>query len=200
VKVLATGDIHGDTSFIEELAHEADANNVDLIIIAGDIADWHGPTDNLIGPLLKENRKVCIIPGNHDTFASADFLAEMYGITNLHGYTYKINDVALFGCGGANIGMERLTEETIYSLLSEGHNKVKDFAKRIMVTHVHPSGTAMEHMSPFVPASSGVRRAVEAFKPDILLCCHVHEASGIEEKIGDTKVINVSKTMKIFDV
>ena len=200
MRILATGDIHGDATFIEKIAKEADAKKVDLIVLAGDIADWQGPTDNLIGPLLRKNRKVCIVPGNHDTFASADFLAELYGITNLHGYVYRVGNVALFGCGGANIGMESLSEKEIYKILAEGHKKVQDFAKRIMVTHVHPSGSIMEQMSSFVPASKGVRRAVEKFKPDLLLCCHVHEASGIEEKIGDTKVVNVSKTTKIFDI
>jgi Icc-related predicted phosphoesterase len=35
--------------------------------------------------------------------------------------------------------------------------------------------------------------------PDFLLCSHVHEAEGIEEIIGTTRVINVGKQGKIFD-
>lgn len=200
MRILATGDIHGDAGFIERIAMEADNHGVDVVVLAGDIADWHGPTDNLIGPLLRNNRKVCIIPGNHDTFASADFLAELYGITNLHGYVFKAGDVGLFGCGGANIGFESLREEEIYDILVQGHARIKDVTTKIMVTHVHPSQTMMAQMSAFVPASAGVRSAVEKLKPDLLLCCHVHEASGIEEKIGQTRVVNVSRTMKIFDV
>jgi len=37
---------------------------------------------------------------------------------------------------------------------------------------------------------------IDKFKPDILLCSHVHEAEGIEEKVGKTKVINVGKKGK----
>ena len=51
----------------------------------------------------------------------------------------------------------------------------------------------MEKFTQFFPGSTGVRRAVEKFKPDILLCSHVHEAEGLEEKIGKTKIINVGK-------
>ena len=69
-----------------------------------------------------------------------------------------------------------------------------------MVTHVHPSDTKMERFTEFFPGSTGIRRAVEKFHPDILLCSHVHEAEGIEEKIGNTQVINVGKEGKMIDI
>jgi Icc-related predicted phosphoesterase len=58
----------------------------------------------------------------------------------------------------------------------------------------------MEKFSKMVPGSEGVRKAIELLKPDILLCSHVHEAEGLEEKIGKTKVINVGKAGKIIKV
>ena len=57
-----------------------------------------------------------------------------------------------------------------------------------MVTHVHPTGTNMEKFTSIFPGSPGVKRAVEKLKPDLLLCSHVHEAEGIEEKVGKTKM------------
>jgi len=69
-----------------------------------------------------------------------------------------------------------------------------------MVTHVHPSKTLMAKLSSFVPGSTGVRRAIKKFQPDIAICSHVHEAEGIEEKIGRTKVINVGRKGKIIEV
>ena len=69
-----------------------------------------------------------------------------------------------------------------------------------MVTHVHPSGTKMEKFTSIFHGSEGVRKAIKKFKPDILLCSHVHEAEGIEEKVGKTKVINVGKKGKIIDI
>ena len=68
------------------------------------------------------------------------------------------------------------------------------------MTHVHPSDTKMEKFSDFVKGSEGVKKAIEKFKPDILFCSHVHEAQGIEEKIGETRVINVGKEGKIIDI
>ena len=157
-------------------------------------------TDNIIGPFAKRKEKVLLIPGNHETVATADFLADLYGVKNLHGYSVKYKKVGLFGCGGANIGLFQLDEKEIYDLLKKGFDKIKYLQKKIMVTHVHPDKSKMEKFTKFFPGSSGVRKAVEKFKPDVLLCSHVHEAEGIEEKLGKTRVINVGKKGKIIEV
>ena len=85
-------------------------------------------------------------------------------------------------------------------LLKKGYRYIKDCKKKIMVTHVHPSGTIMEKLTRFFPGSTGVKQAVEELKPDILFCSHVHEAEGIEEIIGKTRVINVGRKGKIIEV
>ena len=200
MKILAAGDIHGDTNIAEKLAQRAEVEKADLVILCGDITKFDASTTNLIGPFVKRNKKVLFIPGNHESFATADFLAEVYGIKNIHGYSVKYGDVGLFGCGGANIGVAQLEEKEIFDLLKQGFDKIKYLKKKIMVTHVHPTQTKMEQFTEFFPGSSGVRKAIDKFKPDILLCSHVHEAEGIEERIGDTKVVNVGKAGKIFEI
>ena len=200
LKILAAGDIHGDMSLASKLAKKAEDENVDLVILCGDITNFEMSTKNLIGPFVKKKKKVLLIPGNHESFATADFLAEVYGVKNIHGYSVKYKEVGLFGCGGANIGLHQLDEDEIYGVLKKGFEKIKYLKKKIMVTHVHPSNTLMERFTQFFPGSKGVRKAVEKLKPDLLLCSHVHEAEGIEEKIGKTKVINVGKNGKIIEI
>ena len=200
MKILASGDIHGDTSLAKSLAEKAEKENVDLVVLCGDLTFAEQSTEGIIGPFAKKNKKVVLIPGNHETIATADFLAELYGATNLHGYSIKAEDIGLFGAGGANIGLFQLSEEELYNLLKQGFEKIKDAKTKIMVTHVHPSGTKMEKFTQFFPGSTGIRKAIDAFKPDILLCSHVHEAEGIEEMIGKTKVINVGKKGKIIEL
>ena len=200
LRILAAGDIHGDTSLAEKLAERAEKEKCDLVILCGDLTMMERSTDNIIGPFKKRNEKVLILPGNHETVATADFLAELYGVKNIHGYSVKYGDVGIFGCGGANIGMFRLEEDEIYGLLKKGFDKIKYLKKKIMATHVHPSESKMEKFTKIFPGSEGVRKAIERFSPDILLCSHVHEAEGIEEKIGNTKVINVGKKGKIIEI
>jgi len=200
MRILAFGDLHGDTSLAKRLADKAEKEKVDLVVVCGDITMAERSTANLIGPFVKKKKKVILIPGNHETIATADFLAELYGATNLHGYSVKYKDIGFFGAGGANIGLFRLSEDELFSLLKKSYVGVKGAKKKIMVTHVHPSNTLMETFTKFFKGSSGVRKAVETFKPDILLCSHVHEAEGLEEKIGRTTVINVGKQGKIIDL
>jgi uncharacterized protein len=200
LKILAAGDIHGDTSQANRLAEQAERENVDLVVLCGDLTYAEQSTEGIIGPFVKKNKKVILIPGNHETVATADFLAELYGATNLHGYSIKYKDVGLFGCGGANIGQFQLGEDEIFELIKKGYDKIKDARTKILVTHVHPTGSLMEKFTQFFPGSEGVRKAIDTFKPDFLFCSHVHEAEGIEEKIGNTKVTNVGKRGKIFEI
>ncbi|MCP3686600.1 MAG: hypothetical protein GY861_28510 [bacterium] len=200
MKILASGDIHGDTGLAKKLAEKAEKEKVDLIVLCGDITMGEMSTSDLIGPFVKKKKKVLLIPGNHETVATADFLAELYGVTNLHGYSVKYKDIGFFGAGGANIGVFQLSESDIFDLLEKSHKGVHDSKKKIMITHVHPEKTLMEKLTTIFKGSSGVRKAVETFKPDIMLCSHVHEAEGIEEKIGNTRVINVGRKGKIIEV
>ncbi|MFH2027529.1 MAG: metallophosphoesterase [Nanoarchaeota archaeon] len=200
LRILAAGDLHGDIGLAEKLAERAEKEKVDLVVLCGDLTLAETSTENIIGPFKKRHEKVLLIPGNHETVATADFLAELYGMKNIHGYSVKYGDVGIFGAGGANIGLFQLQEKEIYDLLKKGHDKIKYLKKKIMVTHVHPTETKMEKFTSLFPGSIGVKRAVDKFKPDLLLCSHVHEAEGIEEKIGNTKVINVGKKGKIIEI
>jgi hypothetical protein len=201
LRILAAGDIHGDTRQAEYLAEKARKENVDLVILAGDLTFAETSTKNIIGPFVKARKKVLLIPGNHETLATADFLAEMYPNTkNLHGYAIKSGDVGIFGAGSANIGLFQIPEREMFNVLKQGWDRIKGLDKKIMVTHVHPSGSKMEKFTQFFSGSEAVTKAIKTFKPDIAICSHVHEAEGIEEKIGNTRVINVGKKGRIIEI
>ncbi len=197
MKILAAGDIHGDTNLARQLSEKADRENVDLVVLCGDLTQEDSNTDNLVG-LFKQ--KLLLIPGNHESLATIDFLSERYKAKNLHGYSVRMGEVGLFGCGSAHIGMFQITEREMLELLKKGHNYVAGCKKKIMVTHVPPSGATGEKLSRFVSGSKSVRKALEEFMPDILFCSHIHEAEGVEETIGKTRVINVGRKGKILEI
>ena len=198
MKILALGDIHGDKSLSEKQAARAKKEKVDLVVLCGDLTQSEKSTEGIIGPFIKNNLKVVIIPGNHETIATADFLAELYNITNLHGYSIKYKDIGLFGCGGANIGLSQLTEKEIFSALKKGFNNIQNLKKKIMITHMHPAETKAEFSG--FKGSEGIKKAIEKFKPDFALFSHIHEGEGLEEKIGKTKLINVGRKGVILEV
>lgn len=200
MRIFGVGDVHGDRSLAERLAKQAEEEHADLVILCGDLTWFDEEPKGIIGPFLERKKKVLFIPGNHDSFVTSEMLTKIYPIKNIHGYSVKYDDVGIFACGKANIGMEHLQEDEIEEVLGKAHGHIAYLKKKLMITHVHPSGTMMEKMTSFFKGSSGVRRAIEKFQPDIALCSHVHEAEGIEERIGETRVINVGRKGFIFDI
>ena len=200
MKILAAGDLHGDINAAKRLAQKAKKQKVDLVVLSGDLTFGEISTKGLIGPFKKANQKVLILPGNHESPATTGALAEIYGVTDLHGYSMKFGDIGIFGAGSANIGIFQLDEKELYDLLQKGFNQIRSSKTKIMVTHCHPDKTLMSKMSYFVPGSKGVNRAIKKFKPDIAICSHVHEAEGIEEKVGKTTLINVGKEGRIIEI
>ena len=200
LRILAAGDIHGDTGLVKKLANRAEKENVDLIILAGDVTSPL-ETENLIKPFKDKHKKVLLIPGNWDSPATIDFLAELYGMRNIHGkgYSVKYKGVGIFGAGGMTSGEQGSEDEKeIFSTLKKGDSELKNIRKKIMVTHMHAKGTKSEFSG--FEGSRGIKKAIKEFKPDIFIHSHIHEGEGIEEKIGKTKVINVGRKGKIIEI
>lgn len=201
LKILAAGDIHGDSRVTKKLAEQAERENVDLVVLCGDLTGWR-ETSGIIQPFKDKNKKVLVIPGNHDSFATVDFLTTLYGIKNIHGYstTYESDGkkIGFFGAGGADIGMTALTDKELFDTLKRANSNLKGIEKKIMVTHMHPADSLSEFSG--FPGSSAITKAIKEFKPDILLHSHIHETEGAEETMGKTRVINVGKSGKIIEI
>ena len=199
LKILAASDLHGNEKQVKKLAEKAEKEKVDLVVLCGDLTGWT-ETKNIIKPFKDKNKRVLIIPGNWDSFATADFLAQMYGVRNIHGYSVQYNNIGFFGAGGAESapGPGLISEKELFQTLEKAHSGLKGIEKKIMVTHMHPSNSLSEFSG--IPGSEAITKAIKKFKPDFLLHGHIHEASGMEEKIGTTKVINVGKEGKIIEI
>lgn len=197
MRILAAADIHGRAEIAEKLAEKAEKEKVELVVLCGDLTGF-AETSNIIAPFKKKKKRVLIIPGNHDSFATTDFLAEIYGIKNIHGYSVKFQNIGFFGAGGAEPGPSRLSEEELFKTLKKANSGLKGIEKKIMVTHSHPSDSKSE-LSGF-PGSKAITKAIKEFKPSVLIHGHIHELEGIEEKIGKTRVINVGKDGKIIEI
>jgi len=200
MKILAVGDLHGDLTQAKRLAKMAEKEKVDLVIFSGDFTNFDMHTEGLMKVFKDKHLRLALIPGNHESPATADALASKYGAINLHGYATYFDELGIFGCGAANIGLFQLPEPDIFGLLKYGFEKIKGKKKKLMVTHVHPDGTLMSKFSDIVPGSNAVTKALYEFKPDVAICSHVHEAESLEEQVGKTKVVNVGKEGKIIEI
>lgn len=197
-KILAASDIHGESKLVKKLAEKAESEKVDLVLLCGDITGWK-ETKNIIKPFKEKKKHVLMIPGNWDSFATTDFLANLYGVKNIHGYSAIYEEIGFFGAGGAIApGPGDITEKEIMETLEKAHSALNEVKRKIMITHMHPADSKSEFSG--IPGSESIQKALKKFKPDFLLHGHIHEAAGFEEKIGSTTIINVGRDGKILEI
>jgi len=195
-KILAAGDFHGDSSVSKRLAEKAEKEKVDLVILTGDITGLI-ETDNLLKPFIDKGEKVIFVPGNWESKETTNFLSKLYGIKNIGENYLKYGDIGIFGIGSADWQLN-LDEEKVFNKLKKEFEKIKNLEKKIMVSHIHAAGTKSEFSG--FQGSKALRHAIEDFKPDLFISGHIHEAEGLSEKIGKTKVISVGKKGKIIEI
>lgn len=195
-KILAAGDFHGDSATTKKLAERAHKEKVDLVILTGDITSPI-ETKNLLKPFVEKGERVVFVPGNWDSSEVINFLSHLYGIKNLSDKYVRYDNVGIFGIGSPDWQME-LDDKRTYEKLRKDFEKIKDLEKKIMVSHLHAAGTKSEFSG--VPGSPALRKAIEKFQPDLFLSGHIHEAEGLTEKIGKTRVISVGKKGTIIEL
>lgn len=198
LRILAAADIHGDSRSTKKLAEIARKEKADLVVLCGDLTGIR-ESKGLLKPFKEMNQKVLLLPGNWDSFATIDFMANFYGMRNIHGYSAQYEGIGFFGAGGADVGPEgQLSEKEIMKTLEKAHAGLKGIEKKVMLTHMHPAGSKSEFSG--VKGSDSIRKAIKKFKPSILLHGHIHEAEGFETSIYGTRVINVGRKGTIIDI
>lgn len=195
-KILAASDFHGDSDLAKKLAEKAVKENVDLVVLAGDLTGLV-ETTNIIKPFTDKKKKVVFVPGNWDSSSTADILTKLYGAKNVGKYYVKHDNVGIFGIGSPDWQMS-LNEKKTFEKLKKDFEKIKDLEKKIMVSHLHAADTKAEFSG--VKGSKALRKAIEEFQPDVFLSGHIHEAEGLTEKIGKTRVFSVGRKGRVIEV
>lgn len=195
-KVLAASDFHGDSDTAKKLAEKAVKENVDLVVLAGDITGVV-ETNNLLKPFVERGKKVVFVPGNWDSSETAEVLSKLYGVKNIGEHYVVYDNVGIFGVGSPDWQMN-LNEKKTFEKLKKDFEKIKNLEKKIMVSHIHASDTKSEFSG--FPGSKALKKAIQTFQPDLFISGHIHEAEGLYEKIGKTKVISVGRKGKIIEL
>jgi Icc-related predicted phosphoesterase len=212
VKILAFSDIHGDIKRLNEIIKVAKRENVDFVVLAGDITFFDRTIDyyKMLEPFFKERIKLLVIPGNHDSnkFLSKVIkkLKERYKfneVYNLEKNYFEKDDFIFVGFSANNMGptLEVYNEEEAKEILEELFNKIKNKLKNkklITISHIHPEGKISETWG--YEGSLAWTEFIKKFKPTLHLHGHIHEAEGTEYKIKDTKVFNLGPRHYLFDL
>ncbi len=192
-RILAAADIHDSKSAVKKLAKKALEEKVDLVILAGDIHSYHEGDENILEPLLKTKKKILFVPGNCESHVEHEHLKK--SMKSIHGYYVTYDDVGIAGIGSPDWTLQH--DDMDFLMIKKQMEKMKP-EKKILVSHLHAAGTKAEFSG--IPGDEVLRYAVDKFHPDLLISGHIHEAEGIEDVIGGTRVVQVGRKGKILEI
>ena len=153
---------------------------------------------------------VYLMPGNDDDFAIDPILAESTYCLNVNEQVIELtpwHQLVSMGWSSPTPWStpRELPEEEFLDRLTGLLKGVRDPRKTIIMTHVPPYDSGLDtapllspDLRPTVTAgdlirgpvgSTGVRKAIETFRPVLGVHGHIHESGG-ERKIGDTVCVN----------
>ncbi len=205
MKILAFTDFHGDKKIISKILKRAEKENPDVLVCAGDFTVF-GKNLNKIMTKFLIGKPFVFIPGNHeDNENSLYVFAKKPEALLVHQTAIVVKGVLFVGSGGGIYGKTEPTLEISKKLLTL---KIKNFKKNhpkgkvVFLTHRPAYGTNTDFMSD-IKEHVGATNITDFIKKnpiDLHICGHIHETHGIEEMIEGTKVVNVGKSGKIFEI
>lgn len=163
MKILAFADIHSRERSIRTIQEMAARHKPDVIVVAGDITSY-GSREEVKRVLDSLPGRVLAIPGNLDLPHTAKAIVESHAEGLLA--TAVVIDEVIFA--GSQQGLD---------------------ACDVLVVHEPPYGTLDDVGGGRHIGNRAVNQAIEALKPRVVLCGHVHESPGVV-RMGETLVVN----------
>ena len=190
---LAFSDVHRDLEQARRLVELS--GDADVVLAAGDFASVHRGLEETINVLAAIDKPTIVIPGNNerdDALRAA--CADWPAATVLHGEGVEIDGVDFFGLGA---GVPPTPWEWSFDLTEEeAEVKLSGCPEgAVLVVHSPPKG----HVDNGI-GSAAVLRAIEAKRPRLAVCGHIHECWGRESLIDGTRVLNLGPAGVLLDI
>ena len=203
-RILGLADLHDRIEMLDRLK----GIGADLIAFCGDLhnvgsRETARPAAYALACL---GPPVLIVPGNMDRRDVAPDLWEAAGLLMLHRSSFCLEDVGFLGLGGMVARDPRRLgdparyyhrDEEAYETLAAAYQDISDARIKIVVVHQPPWGAQDTLYNGESSGSISLRRFVEEYQPDLLLCGHIHEARGVGF-IGSTRIVNVGELRQGF--
>jgi Icc-related predicted phosphoesterase len=189
VRILAFSDLHRDLAQgaqLVEMSAEAD-----VVIGAGDFASVHEGLEETIGALSGIEKPTVLVPGNNETVdALREAVANWNAATVLHGEGTTIEGVEFFGLGA---GVPVTPWDWSFDLDDEAATEMLAACPEgaVLVLHSPPRDHCDSAGGGGNFGSPALLQAIEAKRPRLAVCGHIHESWGCESQIGPTPVRNL---------
>ena len=201
MRILAFTDIHGSFVALRRIGQKVKSQNPDLLVCAGDISIFEHGIFGILRKLNKLNKKIIIVHGNHEDSSTFIKCSKLFkNIIFIHKNYFIEDDILFLGYGGDGFsvfdkGFEKISRNKFKKMINNHQGK-----KIILVTHAAPYRTKLDKLMQGHCGNKSIRNFVDKNKIDLLICGHLHENFGKEDKIKKTKIINPGPFGKIIVV
>ena len=201
MKILAFTDTHGSLLALKRIEQKTKTQKPDLLVCAGDISIFEHGIVGIMRRLNKLNKKIIMVHGNHEDEATFIKLSKLFrNIIFVHKTIFIYDDVLFLGYGGGGFSLvdkefEKTAKVKFKKIIKKNENK-----KMILVTHAPPYKTKLDKLVQGHCGNKSIRHFVEKSKINLLICGHLHENFGKEDRIKKTKVINPGPFGKIVEI
>lgn len=189
MKLLLFSDLHADIDAAQQLVRRA--QEVDVVLGAGDFANFHRGLRRSIDILRAIDRPTIFVPGNHETTAELRMACRGWSAAHvLHGAAVTIGQISFFGIGGGipttpfGSWSFDFSEEEAAVLFDECPTGC------VLVSHSPPKGVVDVSSRGLSLGSFAVRDAIRRLTPRLVVCGHIHECWEEVDYIGSTPVVN----------
>ena len=190
MKALVFSDIHGDLRALERLLE----TEADYYFAAGDMCTWARGYDAVGKALGKRAGRVYVLPGNHESEGDIAAMCGKFGLDAFHGRMIEAGGYQIAGLGYSNPTPFNTPGEYSEKEIGRRLGAFAGIRPLVLVCHCPPKGTALDRVSANNHCGSqAVREFLEKHQPAWFFCGHIHEAEGVEDKIGETRAVNVGK-------
>jgi len=192
VKLLAFSDLHRDLDQAAKLVEMS--TEADVVIGAGDFASVHEGLEETVGALAEIETPTVLVPGNNETEdALRDAAAGWSAATVLHGAGTSIDGVEFYGLGA---GIPVTPWDWSFDLDDEAaaEKLAACPAGAVLVLHSPPQGHCDANGGGDHFGSPALLSAIEARRPVLAVCGHIHESWGCQSQIGETPIRNLGPT------
>jgi len=187
MKFLTFVDVHEDKKAIKDIVKRASKEDIEFLICAGDLS-WFGKGLRFVLKQLNAiGKKVYLIPGNHeDDELFAKVLGDYPNCINFNQKAVRIGEYLFLGYGGGGFSLE----DPEFRKVARGWYSKYNGEKIILVLHGPPHGNKTDLIDKNHVGNIDFRKFIERIKPKLVVCGHLHETAGVQDKIGNIKVIN----------
>ncbi len=189
MKLLLVSDIHGDLKAARSIVKRA--AKVDVVIAAGDFAVMREGLSEVINILNKIKKPTVLVAGNAESPEELRAACSSWASAHvLHGDAVEIDGVEFFGLGGA-VPVTPFGDWS-YDLGEKAASNLLESCPEgaVLISHSPPHGHVDADESGESRGSTAVLDIIQACRPPLVVCGHIHESAEQRSAEGDSVIIN----------